>query len=70
MASENIVDIVITYEDGSSKRVDKGMVVSTTRINQEEVSVNLAICNLNSEEMFEHMENIIEAYAQLKGIEL
>lgn len=70
MGNENIASIVIRYEDGSSKSLDKGMVVSTERINQKEVSVNIAVCNLNSEEMFENMENIIEAYAQLKGIEL
>lgn len=66
MDDKDIKSIVITYEDGEQKQLDKGMVVSTKQ-DGEELHVNMAMCNMSGKEVVNYMESIIMAYAKMTG---
>lgn len=66
MKEKDIKNIVITYEDGTSRELDKGMVVSTEEVD-DELNVSMAMCHMNGKEVIDYMESIIMAYGELQG---
>lgn len=65
---KDIKKIIICYEDGSQKEIDKGMAIYFTQEN-EEIALDMDMCELTGQEVMQYLEYITTAYIKIKNLE-
>lgn len=65
---KDIEKIIICYEDGSQKEIDKGMAIYFTQEN-EEMALDMDMCALTGRDVMQYLEYIATAYVKIKNLE-
>ena len=70
MEEEKVIkNVMVTYDDGTSKELEKGMIISTSELGNGEINVSMGMWNMSGKDAIECFASVIEVYARLGGFD-
>lgn len=64
-----IKNITLTFEDGTTQQIDKGMVITLAPKEDDEMELHMECCNINGIDMENTMYGLLQAAAQFINLD-